>query len=150
MSAVPLSTRGLMSWWHQVNNAIAERASAIRDYLRDHPDRALVRRYSFVAARFEEMKLAQHDGRTTPDDDARFQEVTGMLRVLGKRLGLGDSVTGWREFLPGDPQRIISDSWLRSARLWFTRGPFRRITALSPLSAWRVRSATAWAAAFMG
>lgn len=119
MSAVPPSTPGLTNWWHQVSNAIAERASAIRGYLADHPDRAIVRRYSFLAARFEELKLAQHDGRTTPDDDARFQEVTEMLQVLGKRLGLGDSVTGWREFLPGDPQRIISNSWLESARLWF-------------------------------
>lgn len=78
-----------------------------------------MRKYSFVAARFEEMKLAQHDGRTTPDDDARFREVSEMLVVLTKKLGLGESVTGWNDFLPGDPQRIISDSWLQSARLWF-------------------------------
>ena len=61
MSAVRLWTRGLMSWW-LVSNRIAERAAAIRSYLDDHPDRGLVRRYSFPAARFEEMKLAQHDG----------------------------------------------------------------------------------------
>lgn len=102
-----------------MSNRISERAAAIRDYLRDQPDRGLVRKYSFVAARFEEMKLAQYDGRTTPDDDARFREVSEMLRALGKRLGLGDSVTGWRDFLPGDPQRIFSGSWLESARLWF-------------------------------
>ena len=103
--------------WCLVSNRIAERAAAIRDYL-GHPDRALVRKYSFVAARFEEMKLAQHDGRTTPDDDARFREVTEMLRALRKGLGFGD-VTGWNDFLPGDPQRIVSDSWLECARLWF-------------------------------
>jgi hypothetical protein len=74
--------------------------------LRDHPDPSLVRKYSFVAARFEEMKLAQVDGKTTPDDDYRFREVTQMLQVLTKRLGLGDSVTGWKEFLPKDPQRL--------------------------------------------
>lgn len=102
-----------------MGNAIAERAAAIRHYLDDQPDRALVRKYSFVASRFEEMKLAQHDGRTTPDEDARFREVTQMLGVLTKKLGLGDSVTGWREFLPGDPQRILHESWLESARLWF-------------------------------
>jgi hypothetical protein len=54
----------------------------------------------FAAARFEEMKRAQHDGRTTPDEDARFREVTEMLQVLTKRLGLGDTITGWNEFLP--------------------------------------------------
>jgi hypothetical protein len=102
-----------------VSEAIAERAAAIRHYLSDHPDRTLVRKYSFLAARFEEMKLAQHDGNTTPDDDARFREVTEMLRAVTKRLGLGDDVTGWRDFLPKDPQRLISDSWLKCARLWF-------------------------------
>lgn len=102
-----------------MSNAIAERAAAIRDWLRDHPDRAAVRRYSFVAARFEEMKLAQIDGRTTPDEDARFREVEQMLRVLTDKLGLGDDITGWKDFLPGDPQRIISDSWVESARMWF-------------------------------
>jgi hypothetical protein len=52
--------------------------------LRDHPDPSLVRKYSFVAARFEEMKLAQVDGKTTLDDDYRFREVTQMLQVLTK------------------------------------------------------------------
>ena len=102
-----------------MSNAIAERAAAIRDWLRDHPDRAFVRRYAFVAARFEEMKLAQIDGRTTPDDDARFREVGDMLKALTKKLGLGDSVTGWRDFLPGDPQRLLNGSWEDSARMWF-------------------------------
>ena len=102
-----------------MSSAIAERASAIRHYLRNHPDQPLVRRYSFLAARFEELKLAQIDGKTTPADDTVFHEVTEMLKVLTKRLGLGDSVTGWPGFLPNDPQRIISDSWLECARLWF-------------------------------
>jgi hypothetical protein len=102
-----------------LSNAISERAAAIRDYLRDHPDRASVRRYSFLAARFEELKLAQIDGRTTPDDDARFREVGDMLRALTKTLDLGDSITGWKEFLPKDPQRLVFDSWLDSARMWF-------------------------------
>jgi hypothetical protein len=78
-----------------------------------------VRKYSFVAARFEEMKLAQVDGKTTPDDDYRFREVMQMLQGAYQRLGLGDSVTGWKEFLPKDPQRLIYDSWLEAARMWF-------------------------------
>jgi len=103
----------------RMSNAISERAAAIRDYLRDHPDRGSVRRYSFLAARFEELKLAQIDGRTTPDDDARFREVGNMLKALTERLGLGDDITGWKDFLPKDPQRLISDSWPDCARLWF-------------------------------
>jgi hypothetical protein len=102
-----------------MSNALAERAAAIRDYLSDHPDRASVRRYSFLAARWEELKVAQIDGCTTPDGDARFREVGDMLQVLTQQLGLGDSVTGWNGFLVGDPQRLISGSWLESARLWF-------------------------------
>jgi hypothetical protein len=102
-----------------MSNAIAERAAAIRQYLSDHPDRASVRRYSFLAARFEELKLAQIDGRTTPDGDARFREVGDMLQALTKKPGLGDSITGWNDFLPGDPQRLIDDSWVESARVWF-------------------------------
>lgn len=102
-----------------MSSVISERASAIRHGLRDHDDRSLVRKYSFVAARFEEMKLAQIDGKTTPGDDATFWEVTEMLTVLTKRLGLGDSVTGWNGFLPLDGQRILSDSWIECARLWF-------------------------------
>jgi hypothetical protein len=95
--------------------ALGERAAAIRDYLRDHPNRALVRKYSFVAARYEQMKLQMHEPRATPDEDARFREVSAMLTVLGHRLGL-DHGEG---FLPGDPQRLISNSWLDCARVWF-------------------------------
>jgi hypothetical protein len=102
-----------------MSDAIAERASAIRHYLRDHADQPLVRKYSLLAARFEQMRLAMRDGRTAPADDVRFREVTEMLKALTKRLGLGESVTGWLDFLPGDPQRILGDSWVECARLWF-------------------------------
>jgi hypothetical protein len=102
-----------------VSNRIAERASAIRDYLCEHPDRSLVRKYGFVAARYEEMKLAQLKGETTPAEDVTFREVTEMLRVLTQKLGLGDSVTGWNDYLPRDPQRLLNGTWLESARMWF-------------------------------
>jgi hypothetical protein len=69
-----------------MSNRIAERASAIRHYLSDHPDLSLVRKYSFVAARFEEMKLAQLKGDTTPAEDVAFREVTAMLVVLTQKL----------------------------------------------------------------
>jgi hypothetical protein len=54
-----------------------------------------------------------------PADDVRFREVTEMRQVLTKKLGLGNSVTGWHGFLPDDPQRIISGSWVECAREWF-------------------------------
>jgi hypothetical protein len=105
-----------------MGSRIAERASAIRHYLQGLPDRSLVRKYSFVAARFEEMKLAQIEGDTTPAEDVAFGEVAEMLRVLTKKLGLGDDITGWKDFLPRDPQRLIDDSWVESARVWFGCG----------------------------
>jgi hypothetical protein len=82
---------------------VAERANAIRHYLRHHVDQPLVRKYSFVAPRFEEMQVAQIDGNTTPAEDATFREVSEMLQVLTKRLDLavtGDGITGWKGFLP--------------------------------------------------
>jgi hypothetical protein len=103
-----------------MSNHVAERAAAIRHYLGDHPDRGLVRKYGFVAARCEEMKLCQLAGKTTPAEDAAFREVTAMLRLLTEKLGLGDEITGWRDFLPRDPQRLLSGSWEESAMLWFS------------------------------
>jgi hypothetical protein len=102
-----------------VSNAIAERASAIRHYLSDRPDRALVRRYSFLAARFEELRLQQHDGKTTPADDNRLREVSRMLGALTRELGLGDDVTDANGYLPRDPQRLLNGTSLDCLRLWF-------------------------------
>jgi hypothetical protein len=103
-----------------MSNAIAERAAAIRWTLENHPDRATVRRYSFVAARWEELKLAQIDGRTKPDDDTRLRELGDTLLVLTKQLGFGDKITAWNDFLAfKDPSRLVYSSWIESARLWF-------------------------------
>jgi hypothetical protein len=77
-----------------------------------------VRKYSFVAARWEQLRVRMQDGRTTPDDDVRFRELGEMLRALGNALGFSD-VTASNGFLPGDPGRIFGDSWLENARLWF-------------------------------
>jgi hypothetical protein len=99
-----------------MTEAIAERAAAIRQYLSDHPDRSVVRRYSFLAARFEELRLAQHDGKTTPADDDRLSEVGRMLDTLTKKLNLGPGFNG---YLPRDPQRLLNGTWLDAARLWF-------------------------------
>jgi hypothetical protein len=102
-----------------MNEALAERASAIRHYLRDHADQPTAKRYSFLAARWEQVKLAQLDGKTTPSDDATFRELTSMLEVVTKRLFGREALTYRNGFLPHDPQRIVSDSWIECARLWF-------------------------------
>jgi hypothetical protein len=100
-----------------VSEAIASCAAAIRHYLSNHPDQGLVRKYSFLAARWEELRLAQHDGKTTPADDDRLSEVGGMLDALTKKLDLGPGFNG---YLPRDPQRLLSGTWLDCARLWFS------------------------------
>ena len=99
-------------------DAVSERAAAIRYHLHNHDDQTTVKRYSFVAARFEQLKLAQLDGKTTPADDAMLRELTDMLRVLTKRLFNVEAITYGNGFLLDDPQRIISDSWAECARLW--------------------------------
>ena len=102
-----------------MSTAISERAEAIRHYLRHHKDQSVVTKYSFLAARFEEMKLAQIEGKTNPKDDARFRDVTQMLRVLTRQLGLGDDITDADGYLIGDTQRLLSGTWLDDARMWF-------------------------------
>ena len=103
-----------------MSNAIAERAEAIRHYLRDHLDQSTVRKYSFVSARYEQMKLAQIDGTTTtPADDESFREVSQMLRALTVLLGLGPDITDSDGYLVKDPQRLLNVKWLDCARMWF-------------------------------
>ena len=42
-----------------------------------------------------------------------------MLRAFSKRLFDREEVTLKAGFLPKDPQRIICDSWIECARVWF-------------------------------
>jgi len=59
-------------------------------------------------------------GTTTPDDDSRFRELSHTLKALTAALGLPtcDGLTGWRGFLPGDPSRLVCDSWQEAANGW--------------------------------
>jgi hypothetical protein len=104
-----------------VSEAIAERAAAIRQsrHLREHPDQPVARKYSFLGARFEQLKLQQIDGQPTPADDQAFLEVSQMLRVLTRQLGLGEDITDAYGYLIKDPQRLLSGTWLDCARMWF-------------------------------
>jgi hypothetical protein len=111
-----------------VNASLANRAAAIRHYLaRLDADPAVARRYSLVAARWEALRLAMNRGKTTPADDARFLELTGVLRALTAKLGLAthpgteavEGITDRAGFLPRDPQRIIyAETWQMAADGW--------------------------------
>ena len=108
--------------------ALNERASAIRHYLNNRgfgPANAVFA-YSLLAASFEQLTLKQGDGLTTPGEDDTLRETTHKLQVLTKKLFDREDVTYKREdvtyktgFLPTDPQRIFSDSWVDCARVWF-------------------------------
>jgi hypothetical protein len=55
-----------------MNDPIADRAAAIRHYLAAlDKDPSTARRYPFLAARLEQLRLACGQGTTTPGDDAR-------------------------------------------------------------------------------
>jgi hypothetical protein len=109
---------------------IANRAACIRHYLSD-ADPAIARRYSLIAARWEQLRLAVDKGRTTPADDARYVELSGLMRALTARLGLpackvgtGEAIPGitnGQGFLPNDPCRIIHGSWQEAAEVWLRR-----------------------------
>lgn len=93
----------------------ANRAAAIRDYLaRMDKGPAMARRYSVVAARWEELRLAMDKGKTTPADDARFLDLSHTLKAIGSKLGFAD-LTDADGFLPGDPARIICSAWQEAA-----------------------------------
>lgn len=116
--------------------SIANRAAAIRHYLFD-AEPALARRYSLVAARWEALRLAMDRGKTTPADDARFRDLSDVLRALTAKLGLATGtganrsssnnlgpeaiagITDRAGFLPRDPQRIVqAETWQTAADGW--------------------------------
>jgi len=97
-----------------MRESIKDRAAAIRDYLDRQDDLsggpAVIYKYSMTAAQWETMRLLIDKGKGTPADDRRFADLSQVLRALTKQIGLGDSITGWNDFLPRDPQRLIDDS----------------------------------------
>jgi hypothetical protein len=106
-----------------VRESIKDRTASIRDYLdrQDdlHADRATIYRYSITAAQWEAMRLLIDKGRGSPADDRRFTDLGGVLKALSRQIGLGDDLTGWRGFLPRDPQRLICGTWQEAAAMWF-------------------------------
>ncbi len=105
---------------------MSDRPAAIRDYLANmDADPAIARRFSLVAALWEELRLATHQGKTTPGEYARFRELSAVLRALTKDLRLktakgtcSDVIVGITDsagFLPRDPSRIVCDSWQGAA-----------------------------------
>lgn len=115
-----------------MNQSLGNRAAAIRQYLGtiDPPlDPALTYTYSVTAARFERMRLLIDRGRATPTDDARYHELTQVLRTLTERLSLplvcavhgDDAIPGVTDSLgrlPRDACRFLHDSWRDIAEVW--------------------------------
>jgi hypothetical protein len=100
-------------------NGLADREAAIRHWLdaMDKP-RPTAARYAMVAARWEQLRLAQARGRTTPADDTRLRELAVSVQAFGETLGLGPNITV-NGYLPGDPGRIISQNWRDNIEDWF-------------------------------
>jgi hypothetical protein len=106
---------------------IADRAAAIRQYLSD-ADPGLARRYSLIASRWERLRWLMDKGKTTPADDARYSELSGMLKTLTVKLGLpactvgtGDAIPGITDgkgFLPKDTCRFMCPDWKDAAEIW--------------------------------
>lgn len=88
-------------------------------------------RYAAVAARWEKQRWRIAGGAPVPADDERFAALSVLLRDLSAELGLRtctaedegeQGVTGITDrdgFLPGDPARLISESWQQSAAINF-------------------------------
>lgn len=103
------------------------RPAAIRSYLSGDPK--TVHRYSIVAARWEGLRLLIDAGDGTAADDARFRELTTILKVVTAQLALSTcaeqnhpddvpGITDWKGFLPGDPERILASDWREAASGW--------------------------------
>ena len=119
--------------------ALDNRASVIRgDIARmELPlDPATVRRYSIIAARWEELRLLIHEGKSAPADEHRFREGTPIFRALTAELGLDAAdethpgpetipgITGWDGFLACDFSYLIAnETWQSTAADWRDYAP---------------------------
>jgi hypothetical protein len=104
-----------------MRESIRNRAAAIRQYVdnRDLPaDPAAIYRYSVTAAQWEATRLLIDKGKGTAADDRRFAELSDVLRTLSRQVGLGEELTMFGGFLPGDPSRIICKTWQEAAEGW--------------------------------
>lgn len=101
-------------------NPMAEREAAIRHWLdaMDKP-RPTAARYAMAAARWEQLRIMQARGQTTPGDDTRLRELVVTVQALGEKLGLGSNITDSQGYLIGDPGRIISKNWRDNIEMWF-------------------------------
>jgi hypothetical protein len=119
-----------------MSTALVNRAAAIRQALDGMGrDPIIANRYSVVAARWEELRLAMYQRRTTPGDDDRFRDLSRVLKALTDELWPREQpveptaeclaefpdyvpgITSAQGFLPG-PDRIICKSWQDAAGGW--------------------------------
>jgi len=111
--------------------SVAGHAAAIRaDMDRMGKDPVIARRYATVAARWDELRILRHRGRSTPGDEMRLAELTHVLAGLSEQLGLETAsepgvegvVVGvtvpWGPYLPGDFGYLIHGwTWDLSSEL---------------------------------
>jgi hypothetical protein len=94
-------------------------------------DPSLAYRYSVVAARWEELRLAIDRGNITPGDDRRFHELGIVLRTLTEKIGLPTcradhhgpegipGLTGDDGFPPMDFSYLLTgETWQTAAEGW--------------------------------
>lgn len=96
---------------------ITTRSASIRHYLSAmDADPAVSRRYSYAAARWEELRLRIHQRKTTPGDDERFRELSRLLKILTDQLfepiyaeaaKKRQQEHGWTA--PGKPKSLVAD-----------------------------------------
>ena len=92
----------------------------------------MAHRYSVVAARWDELRLLAHLGKSTPDDDYRLRELTPILRALTAELAIENvaaegenygpdavrGITDWCGHLPVDLSCLLDETWHESADSW--------------------------------
>jgi hypothetical protein len=114
--------------------SVTNRAAVIKEYLSrlTSSDAALIFRYATVAARWEALRLMAHQGRSTPGDDAKFRELSDLMRRLTAKLPLESDLateghcgpdgipglTAWDGNLPLELGGLLRQSWQESASGW--------------------------------
>ena len=114
--------------------SVTNRASVIREYLSrlTSADATLIFRYAACASRWEALRLLADQGCSTPGDDAKFRELSEILKGLTAKLPLEsdlatadrcgpDGIPGLTAYdgnLPLDLGGLIGQTWQESASGW--------------------------------
>jgi hypothetical protein len=112
-------------------NAVEERAASIRMFTVPgrHVGSAVVRQYASVAAKWERLRLLEHQDSVLADEE-QFLALSAILQRLSVDLGLqtctvnGEGIAGVagitdrRGFLPYDLGYLRGGTWHEAAEFW--------------------------------